>query len=70
MNSKRVQDEPLKPEEPFGYGVIDADNTAIVDAVNNMLRAGYSDDAIKRVVGVPQSIVDKHKANMQERAKQ
>jgi hypothetical protein len=63
MSAKKAQDEP---EEKFGYGVIDEDNTAIVDAVNNMLRAGYGDDAIKRIVGVPQHVIDKHRANQKE----
>lgn len=54
-----------QPDEVFAEGIIDEDTPAIVEAIQSMIQKGYGDDAIKRIVGATQAMVDRHRANVE-----
>ena len=43
----------------YGEGkVVDTEHPAIVDGINNMIKNGYSKDAIVRIIGAPPEVVE------------
>jgi hypothetical protein len=39
-------------------GVVSTEHPAIVDGINNMIKNGYSKDAIVRIIGAPPEVVE------------
>ena len=63
---RQRQEEP----ENFGYGVIDEENPAIIDAMNQMIRNGYSDEKVMQVVGVTRSMIERRRTLLESRESQ
>lgn len=60
--TKRPTSEPEPENDKFdGEGIIDEENPQIVTTIQSMLKQGYSDVAIKRIVGCTQKMIDHHK---------
>lgn len=59
MNQDVIEHAPSSAEK---YNDVPVDNAMIVSSIRNGIKMGWNNETICRVVGMPQEVVDKHRA--------